>query len=236
MASSYTCNVIIDLEFTPVPRARRKECCLRNEIIEVGAVKVAPDGSIAGEFSHVVRPTLTRRVSCTVHHMTGIGDEDLAYARPLAEVLETLAAWIGRGRVRMVTWSESDLKQIREECAAKSITVALPARWLDIQRIYPRLMGIENHRRKVALGEAADWLGIPNDKESAHRALYDARMTAEVFRMMASGECAEHRERVASELKAANGRATCSSSIADRCGGLADLLARLRGQDERRAA
>ena len=90
---------------------------------------------------------------------------------------------------------------------------------------------MDNHRRKVALGEAADWLGIPNERASAHRALYDAQMTAEVYRMMASGECGEHRSRVAKELESAHAGTGCSTSIADRCGGLADLLVLLRSQE-----
>ena len=48
MKTSYVCNVAIDLEFTPVPRDLQRDG-LRQEIIEVGAVKLAADGSVAGE-------------------------------------------------------------------------------------------------------------------------------------------------------------------------------------------
>ena len=228
MESKYACNVVIDLEFTPVPRRLRQGTGLAQEIIEVGAVKLSKDGTPCGEFSHMVKPTLASGVSGKVHRMTGIGDEDLTCARPLGEVLQALAAWIGPGRVRMVTWSESDLRQIREECAAKGIEHGLPGRWLDIQRLYPRLMD-RGHRRKVALGEAADWLGIANDRSAAHRALYDAQVTAEIFRMMAAGECAEHRARVQAELE--HEPAACTASIGAQCGGLAELLAQLRTQE-----
>lgn len=227
MNSTYTCNVVIDLEFTPVPKGKRVGG-LRYEIIEVGAVKLDASGTPCGEFSHMVKPALASGVSGKVHHMTGIGDEDLTCARPLAEVLEALAAWIGPGKARMVTWSDSDLKQVEAECAAKGVEHHLPSRWLDIQRLYPRLMGTGN-RRKVALGEAADWCGIANDKASAHRALYDAQMTAEIFRMMAAGECAEHRARVQAELH--HKEESCATSIGAQCGGLAELLAQLKAQE-----
>lgn len=229
MSSKYECNVVIDLEFTQVPKKlRHNGMCF--EIIEVGAVKLAPDGSIAGEFSHMVKPTWAPGVSGMVHRMTGISNEDLTCAKPLGEVLRALAAWIGEGCVRMVTWSETDLKQIRDECAEKDIEVKLPGRWMDIQRLYPRLMGMVDKRR-VSLGEAADWCGIDNDKASAHRALYDAQVTAELFRMMAAGECAEHRARLAAEMERAKGETSFSASIADRCGGLAELLASLKVQE-----
>ena len=232
METTYSCNVVIDLEFTNVPRDRRVDG-LATEIIEIGAVKVAPDGTIAGEFSHMVKPTLAAGVSGAVHRMTGIGDEDLTCARPLGEVLETLSQWIGNGRVRFVTWSDTDRRQIERECMAKGIEVGLPARWMDIQRLYSRLMG--SKKKFVKLGEAADWCGIDNDRSSAHRALYDAQMTAKVFLMMASGECAAHRARVEAELHKPSAEKSCSSSIGDRCGGLADLLASLMVQEAQAA-
>ena len=233
METTYSCNVVIDLEFTNVPRDRRVDG-LATEIIEIGAVKVAADGTIAGEFSHMVKPALATGVSGAVRRMTGIGDEDLTCARPLGEVLEALSQWIGDGRVRFVTWSDTDRRQIERECMAKGIEVGLPTRWMDIQRLYPRLMG--SKKKSVKLSEAADWFGIDNDRSSAHRALYDAQVTAEIFLMMASGECAAHRARVEAELgKPSAAEKSCSSSIADRCGGLADLLASLMAQEAKAA-
>jgi inhibitor of KinA sporulation pathway (predicted exonuclease) len=230
MNNAYACNIVIDLEFTPVPKAMRRKGGLQFEIIEVGAVKVAPDGTIAGESSHMVKPCYATGVSGVVHHITGIGDEDLTCARPLGEVLDALSAWIGPRRARMVTWSKSDLRQIREECAAKGIEVPLPSRWMDIQRLYTHLMGL-SRGRMVALSDAAEWFGITTDHTSAHRALYDAQVTAEVFRMMATGECAQHRARVQEELRHALREPPCKASIAERCGGLADLLASLKAQE-----
>ena len=96
-------------------------------------------------------------------------------------------------------------------------------------------MGMDSSR-KVALGVAADWCGIANDRSSAHRALYDAQVTAELFRMMAAGECAEHRARVAAELEGGRRGDACAASIADRCGGLAELLAKLVAAEVQTAA
>ena len=234
MANAYDCNVIIDLEFTPVPKAVRGGTGLRQEIIEVGAVKLDPDGNVVGEFSHVVRPTLARSVSGQVRSLTGIVNGDIACARPLEEVIGALAAWIGPCRARMVTWSESDLKQRRTELDAKGIECALPHRWMDIQPLYAHFMGLG--RKKVALCDAADWLGIPNDRSRAHRALYDAQITREVFDMMASGELTEHRKRVKQETRKARNASACSASIGSRCGGLADLLASLVAEEAQLAA
>ena len=223
MSSPYACNVIIDLEFTAIPR-KRKVDGLANEIIEIGAVRVLPDGSVGDTFSRMVKPTISGGVSVITRRLTGIGSEDVLFAKPLAEVLDDFVAWIGQGKVRMVTWSPVDERQLKSECLAKHIAWRLPDRWLDIQRMYPRLMGTE--KRLFALGEAADWCGISNDRCSAHRALYDAQMTAELFRTMSSGECAAQRRVLDAEVKSDAG--SFSASIADQCGGLASLLASLR--------
>ena len=227
MTNAYACNVVIDLEFTHVPKALRQTSDLFFEIIEVGAVKLAADGSVVGEFSRMVKPTLASGVAPSVHRITGICDEDLIGASTLPVVLDELAAWIGTGRTRMVTWSPSDLAQVTAECRSKGIDAALPHRWLDIQRLYPRLMGMP--KRSVALDEAADWCGIANDKASAHRALYDARMTAELFRMMAAGDLSAQRAALAAQVHARP--SDCSASIGSACGGLAQLLASLHAQE-----
>lgn len=225
MGSAYGCNIVIDLEFTGVPRKLRT-LGLCQEIIEVGAVKVGADGGEMGRFSRKVKPQETDRVSGIASHMTGIHSEDLVDARPLEDVLMQLIDWIGPQRSRMVTWSPSDRQQIAWECAAKKIEAqGLPRRWMDIQRLYPRLMG--TRKRSVSLGEAADWCGITLPGNKAHRALDDALVTAELFRMMASGECGEQRSVLDAGIRKSETE-TCASSIASRCEGLEALLASLR--------
>lgn len=226
--SAYASNVVLDLEFTPAGRAGHARR-LTDEIIEIGAVKVSPEGRVIGEFSQLVKPTLAKGVGGFVHHLTGIGDEDLIQARPLEDVLPAFAAWVGPG-ARMITWSPTDRLQFTHECAAKGLDAGeLPRRWLDIQRIYPRLIGIS--RRAVKLEEAASWCGIHFEASRAHRALYDAQMTTELFRMMLAGDLAAQHEAITSQVKSPSDEKPLSSSLGGACGGLADLLASLRTQE-----
>ena len=228
MSSNYSSNVVIDLEFTPAA-ASGHAGSLACEIIEIGAVMVSPEGRVVGEFSQLVKPTLAKGVGGFVHHITGIGDEDLAQARTLSEVLPTFAAWAGPG-ARMVTWSGADRLQLVNECAAKDLDAStLPRRWLDIQRVYPRLMGMR--RRAVKLEEAASWCGIPFEATRAHRALYDAQITAELFRMMLAGDLAAQHKAIASQVKSPSDEKPLSSSLGGACSGLADLLASLKAQE-----
>lgn len=226
-STKYASNVVMDLEFTPAGKDASGHRAY--EIIEIGAVRVSPEGRTLDEFSRIVKPQATDGVSGFVHFLTGIGDEDLTQARPLPEVLADFADWIGAD-ARMVTWSGSDRCQVDRECAAKGLDVAtLPSRWLDIQRVYPRLMGIR--RRRVKLEEAASWCGITFDTSRAHHALYDAQMTAELFRMMLSGDLQAQHQAIATQVKRPEEEKSLSSSIGGRCDGLAALLASLRAQE-----
>lgn len=227
MSASYEQNIVIDLEFTSVP-PRLRTLGLAHEIIEFGAVKLDENGQEIDRFSRMVKPYETNRVSRMVRSLTGIRGEELVQARRLEVVLGDFVEWIGEGRTRIVTWSESDLGQIRSECLAKGIDMGpLPRRWMDIQRIYPRLIGMRG-RRQVNLVEAADWCGIPSDSLHAHRALDDALITAEVFRMMASGDCRKQKAVLDAGIRQ-GASSDCSSSVGSRCAGqLEALLAALR--------
>lgn len=217
---AYTSNIVLDLEFTPLPRSKRTKGFF-NEIIEIGAVKTDASGQVLDTFESMVKPTLGHGVSGLVHRITGIGNEDLTAARPLEQVLASFAKWIGDGRARMVCWSGCDREQLAHECAAKGIEAQLPSRWLDIQRLYPRIYGIP--KRSVKLEEACITCGISFEGFEAHRALYDARRTAELFRMMAAGEIRQHRMIYDAELARAREAAPLSASIASRFPALQQL-------------
>ncbi len=220
----YKQNVVIDLEFTPITR-RKRTGSLRQEIIEIGAIKIGHNGDAPETFSMPVRPTLTAGVSAMVQHMTGIGNEDLIGAKTLGEALHRLSEWIGEGPSRMVTWSDTDRRQIIAECLAKGISIGLPNRWLDLQRIYPRLMG--TRKRLVALDEAADWCGVEFDHHKAHRALYDAQVTAKLFSMAAAGECRIQRHVIDKTMHAPSNGSPCTMRMPDPNGALAALRASL---------
>ena len=83
----------------------------------------------------------------------------------------------------------------------------------------------------IKLEEAANWCGIPFEANRAHRALYDAQMTAELFRMMLAGDLATQREAMSSQVKSPSDEKPLSSTLGGSCGGLVELLASLRAQE-----
>lgn len=52
--TNFARQIVLDFEFAPVPKQRQRRG-LRNEIIEVGAVKLDNRGNVMGEFSQFVQ-------------------------------------------------------------------------------------------------------------------------------------------------------------------------------------
>ena len=231
----YDYNIVIDLEFTPTPKNVRRRGLAR-EIIEIGAVKVDARGREVSTFQCYVRPQYAEDVSYEVQDLTGIHRCDIRDAACLEVAVRQLAAWIGDAKVRIVAWSGSDKAQIERELVFKR--AALPGQfacWLDLQKVYPRVMGVGNGRL-MALRVAADWQGIVLDAGSSHRALYDARVTAELLRQLLTGAYHEQKETLESVIVKPENQKTFSASLGSRCSELGELLAKMQVQGAMSAA
>ena len=192
---AYDQNIVIDLEFNLTDKEIRKRG-LRQEIVEIGAVRLDASGRVVDEFSCFVRPEYAGGIHPSIAELTGIRDCDVADAAALPEALAALCEWIGPGRTRMVEWSKSDRDQIERECAFKGIEApAQMSRWLDLQVVCPKLMAVGNGRL-MKLGTALEWYGVECDASRAHRALYDAQVTAELMRQVITGEFREQKARL----------------------------------------
>lgn len=225
---AYDQHIVIDLEFTGTPKQIRKQG-LRDEIIEIGAVRLDASGAVVDTFRCFVKPSLSGSVSSKVTNLTGIRTSDVEGAEALAEAMDRFANWIGEGRTRIVAWSENDRRQIRQECGFKGIEVpGQLSRWLDLQLVYPRLMGVGRAGRRMALRVAADWYGVQLSCEEAHRALYDAMVTAELMRQVMTGEYLQQKkvldavmpQRQQQEARQSN---VLSASLGAICSGLEEL-------------
>ena len=185
-------NIVIDLEFTPVSKDHGVGG-LKQEIIEIGAVKLDDRGEFCGEFSRLVSPELADGVERHVKALTSISSYDAYNAEPLNVVLFQFQNWIGDLSARMITWSGADKLQLKRECRAKRIpTDRMPGDWLDIQPLFPALMGID--RELVALEDAAEWYGISAQDEHLHHALTDARITAGLLKGLITRSLVEQPE------------------------------------------
>ena len=187
--TNFARQIVLDFEFAPVPKQRQCRG-LRNEIIEVGAVKLDNRGNVMGEFSQFVQTEYAEGVAYPVRELTGISAVDTAMADPLFMVIKRLGDWIGRYSAQVVCWSGADRRQLMAECGAKRIDLsAFPADWADLQAFYTLIMDVGSHGC-VSLSDAATWFGIDFDESTghAHSALADARVTARLLKQVMDGD------------------------------------------------
>lgn len=192
----YTRHIVIDLEFTPIPRRFREEReIVWNEIIQIGAVMLDEHYERIGTFASYVKPQYSERIPARITALTGITDENVADAPSLAEAADLLADWIGYDdRTRIYSWSDTDLYQLSDECWLKGIEFPVNMhRWMDFQKVYGRLIGIRQQLSlKNALGSAENKF----DSENMHSALYDALQTADLLKMTVSREAFQERTHI----------------------------------------
>ena len=192
----YDQHVVLDFEMNPVAKNLEKESkLLHREIIEIGATKVNNNGEVIDTFSCFVKPEYSPCVTSYITKLTGIKTKDVYQACSLDEALAAFSEWIGSGRTRVYSWSDSDFAQLTAECELKHIEFpSNMRRWMDFQPVFPRLMEIRQQKNLMSLHEAAEWYGVDFNTKSAHRALYDAEITAELVQPVLTGEYISQRD------------------------------------------
>ena len=198
----YEKHVIIDLEFTPIPKKLNEQRkVVKFETIQIGAVLLDRNYRKISTFSTYVKPGLAYHIKSSVSKLTGITDMDLVNAPSFTDAMEKLVAWIGEGdKIRIYSWSKTDLHQIKGECQIKGITFpACMSRWMDFQAVYGRLI---SSRQKLSLKNAVVSANGQFVGTQAHTALYDAMATAELLILTRSKEDFSQRTRSVRELLA----------------------------------
>jgi DNA polymerase-3 subunit epsilon len=143
-------------------------------ITEIGAVRVH-DGRVVAEYSSLVNPGTP--VPPAITELTGISDEMLASAPPVAAVLPGLLAF-AEGSVIAAHNAPFDLGFLTAACAGMGRT--WPAfEVLDTVRLARHLMATPQEVPDRKLATLASFFGTP--VRPSHRALDDARATAAVL-------------------------------------------------------
>ena len=173
--------VFMDLEMKPVDKQfRRERDICRQEVIEFGAVKLGEDMTETDSFRALVKPALGE-IPPRYAQLTGITNDMVAEAPVFETVLGQFAAWCEDAET-VYAWSGSDLDQLRGEVKMKGIDFpleALAGKWADFQKIFTRAVGL---KRELSLEQAVNIANIDFEGHQ-HDALWDARNTAELFRI-----------------------------------------------------
>ncbi|WNR46264.1 3'-5' exonuclease [Paenibacillus roseipurpureus] len=169
--------IILDIEFN----GRKFASELPMEVIEIGAVRLDADLQTVDEFSALIKPIYFAKLNPFIKKKTGIPQEDIDVAAGFRTVIANFLTWLGKSQeLMLVTWGGEDVKRIvfdtRMHKLDDAYWMAVP--YFDLLKGYIRFKNVTND---VSVEAAVADLNIVAEG-SAHRALDDARMTADVFR------------------------------------------------------
>lgn len=226
----YRNHIILDFEMNPTDRQWRKttKYNLRQEIIEIGAVKLNAAYQVVDRFSSYVHPQYNDHITRSIHDLTHIYNNDAFSAEPLEVALDQFVEWIGTGRTRVYSWSFSDLFQLEDECQEKEIPFPTCLnRWMDFQALYPRMLGYPQ-RDQLSLRDACQMGRVKVDPAQCHGALYDAEVTTQLLIPILDGSYQQTAKDARRFLVDGPATGNCSLDVASG-GKLAALLAAMTG-------
>lgn len=174
--------IILDIEFN----GRKFASELPMEVIEIGAVRL--DGALrqVDDFSSLIKPVYFSKLNSFIKKKTGIPQDEIDVAPGFPKVIGEFREWLGRSEsYLLITWGGEDVKRIVFDARMHKRDDAYwtELRYFDLLKGYLRYKNVTND---VSVEAALLDLGIPAEG-SAHRALDDARMTAEVFKAVFGG-------------------------------------------------
>jgi inhibitor of KinA sporulation pathway (predicted exonuclease) len=171
--------IILDIEFN----GRKFASDLPMEVIEIGAVRLNSSLRITDEFSSLIKPVYFSKLNGFIKKKTGILQEDIDGADSFPKVIADFTDWLNRSESFMlITWGGEDLKRIVLDTRMHKLDDAywMSAHYFDLLKGFLRYKNLTND---VSVESALLHLDIPV-QGSAHRALDDARMTSEVFKVI----------------------------------------------------
>lgn len=154
------------------------------EIVEIGAVKLNSKYEIIDTFQILIKPKVYTVLNYEIHkvvpiEMKEIREKGVSFQKAAKQFFD----WIGDKEYRFCTWGSMDLTELQRNLKHFKVDVPFqtPIYYYDIQKCY----GIEypDEKQMTALEDAVVHLGVPRAKRY-HRALDDARCTAEVMRQL----------------------------------------------------
>lgn len=174
--------VVLDLEMCKVPKRERGHYRYSQETIQIGAVLLDEQMNIVDKFITYVKPEYGY-IDAFIKKLTGITEQDTADAPNMERALKMFIEWIPEG-AKLVSWSESDVRQIRHELDSKKIEIErcedLLSSCIDSQKLFSEKI----HSAKCFnLTEALNLADI-NYRDGAHDGLVDAYNTALLFAKM----------------------------------------------------
>lgn len=184
--------IVIDPPMNPLSKEyyeERKVC--RNEVIQIGAVALDDDYTEIGCFKTLVRPQYNEQITRKIEKLTGITTDMVREAPMFEEAIHQFLDWCRslNDRIQIHQWSESDINQIDREMCLKEIVLPrcdqmFLQEWKNFQHEFGRKLGLTD---QLSLKNAVMYAGV-DIVGRYHDALFDARNTAKLFRIVRDPE------------------------------------------------
>ncbi len=172
--------IVMDMEWNQPwpgsPSAKKVlPVAIRGEIIQIGAVRVTEDQTVADEFQIMVKPKYYRHLNRRVSKLTGIKESRLREEGvPFPEAMEAFQAWCGEDIV-FLTWGFDDIGILRENLQLYGLDMGFTGKWYNAQMMFNAQT--DGSTSQKALKTAMEVFGIEATRP-AHDALGDAYHTA----------------------------------------------------------
>ncbi len=172
-------RVILDLEWNGAWSKAAKGYF--NEIIEIGAVRLAEDGTVADRFDAYIRPTVSKKLTKLVTNLTGITDEQVEHGLSFETAMNRLARFVGEDDTVLMTWSTTDLLVFIENCRYFFGKENIPCftHYVDLQAYGQKRLNTGSNQ--VSLENFARLVSLNPDEMELHHAIDDSVLTASIF-------------------------------------------------------
>ncbi len=172
--------IVLDMEWNqPWPGSyaaqRPLPVQIHGEVIQIGAVRMLEDQTVADEFQALIRPKFYRRLNSRVAKLTGIKESRLkAEGLSFDEAINEFYNWCGDDCV-FLTWGFDDIPILEGNMILHGYDPVWIQNWYNAQMFFNAQMGCGSNQK--ALLTAMEMMQIPPTRQ-AHDALGDAYHTA----------------------------------------------------------
>lgn len=163
--------IIFDLEATCGPKYEN----IRNEIIEIGAVKLNQKLEIVDEFCEFVKPIIYPTLTKFCTDLTSIVQKDVDGAELFPVVCRKFQQWIDEDYL-LISWGGYDKKQLILDCELHNLDKYWVEDHLDLKSRYANIRGIQKCGMVQALKREELVL-----EGTHHRGIDDAKNIAKIF-------------------------------------------------------
>ena len=172
--------IVLDMEWNQPwpgsPSARKVlPVQIRGEIIQIGAVRLLEDGTVADEFQVLIRPKYYRRLNRRVSKLTGIKESRLKEEGiSMEDAMTQFRSWCGED-ITFLTWGFDDITILRENLRLYGLDESWTGTWYNAQMMFNAQT--DGSSAQKSLKTAMEIFGIEATRP-AHDALGDAYHTA----------------------------------------------------------